>query len=182
MTRIAWTDDPDLAVTFDDLAEFTSALHRRSNFHFSTPKFYWFCLKKLVHPFALRRLSCTAAAESFSHSFRPNFTAGHYPNTTQETYTIPFPENFSFPTELCDAIQTKLDALHLPCAIFRVHTAHSFSKFPAARAVEYLTASVKNIWCFLHKITPLHQFFKSQTLFLSKIFPRPWKMSLHILI
>ena len=51
VTRITRTDDPDLAVTFDDLAEFTSALHRRSNFHFSTPKFYWFCLKKLVHPF-----------------------------------------------------------------------------------------------------------------------------------
>jgi hypothetical protein len=48
--------------------------------------------KKLVHPFALRRLSCAAAAESFSHSFRPNFTAGHYPNTTQETYTNPFPK------------------------------------------------------------------------------------------
>jgi len=31
---IAGADDPDLAVTFDDLAEFTSAFHRRSDFHF----------------------------------------------------------------------------------------------------------------------------------------------------
>ena len=31
---IAGTDDPDFAVTFDDLAEFASAFHRRSDFHF----------------------------------------------------------------------------------------------------------------------------------------------------
>ena len=31
---ITGTDDPDFAVTFDDLAEFTSAFHRRSDFHF----------------------------------------------------------------------------------------------------------------------------------------------------
>ena len=34
---IAGTNDPDLAVTFDDLAEFTSAFHRRSDFHFLSP-------------------------------------------------------------------------------------------------------------------------------------------------
>ncbi len=34
VARITGTDDPDLAVTFDDLAEFTSAFHRRSDFHF----------------------------------------------------------------------------------------------------------------------------------------------------
>lgn len=32
---IAGTDDPDFAVTFDDLAEFASAFHRRSDFHFT---------------------------------------------------------------------------------------------------------------------------------------------------
>jgi len=31
---ITGTDDPDFAVTFDDLAEFASAFHRRSDFHF----------------------------------------------------------------------------------------------------------------------------------------------------
>ena len=35
VASITGTDDPDLAVTFDDLAEFTSAFHRRSDFHFS---------------------------------------------------------------------------------------------------------------------------------------------------
>ena len=33
VARITGTDDPDLAVTFDDLAEFASALYRRSHFH-----------------------------------------------------------------------------------------------------------------------------------------------------
>ena len=33
VASITGTDDPDLAVTFDDLAEFTSAFHRRSDFH-----------------------------------------------------------------------------------------------------------------------------------------------------
>jgi hypothetical protein len=32
---IAGADDPDFAVTFDDLAEFASAFHRRSDFHFT---------------------------------------------------------------------------------------------------------------------------------------------------
>ena len=95
MTRITRTDDPDLAVTFDDLAEFTSALHRRSNFHFSTPKFYWFCLKKLVHPFALRRLLHDSSGIFFT-LLRLFFHVLHYPNTTQETYTNPFPKTSIF--------------------------------------------------------------------------------------
>ena len=40
---ITGTDDPDFAVTFDDLAEFTSAFHRRSDFHFT-----FSCLLKLI--------------------------------------------------------------------------------------------------------------------------------------
>ena len=36
---ITGTDDPDFAVTFDDLAEFASAFHRRSDFHFFSPEF-----------------------------------------------------------------------------------------------------------------------------------------------
>jgi len=94
VTRITRTDDPDLAVTFDDLAEFTSALHRRSNFHFSTPKFYWFCLKNsfILSPCAV---FCTTAEPFFSF-VPPAFTAAHHPNTTQETYTNPFPKTSVF--------------------------------------------------------------------------------------
>jgi hypothetical protein len=50
---ITGTDDPDFAVTFDDLAEFASAFHRRSDFHFT-----FSCLiLKSVKSFSFQQLS-----------------------------------------------------------------------------------------------------------------------------
>ena len=111
VTRITRTDDPDLAVTFDDLAEFTSALHRRSNFHFSTPKNLMVLFKNNSFIlFALRRL-LPAPAAVFIRCFG-SFFAMHFSKHDTRNVHLPLPGNLHSPELVCDAIQTKLDAIH----------------------------------------------------------------------
>lgn len=123
VTRITRTDDPDLAVTFDDLAEFTSALHRRSNFHFSTPKNLMVLFKNNSFIlFALRRL-LPAPAAVFIRCFGSFFSPCIFPNTTQETYTYPFPETsiprnwFVTPSKLSLMLFTVLRDFSVPAAL-----------------------------------------------------------------
>jgi hypothetical protein len=118
VTRITRTDDPDLAVTFDDLAEFTSALHRRSNFHFSTPKFYWFCLKNsfilspcaVFHVQLLRNHFLIHSARTLQPDIIQTRHKKRTPTPTRKTI---------FQAVMCDAIQTKLDAFHRTARFFR---------------------------------------------------------------
>ena len=70
---IAGTNNPDFAVTFDDLAEFASAFHRRSDFHFFSPEF-----ELLVSCYLRYSILCLSGTP-----------------VRQKTRNHPFPENLS---------------------------------------------------------------------------------------
>jgi hypothetical protein len=65
---IAGADDPDFAVTFDDLAEFASAFHRRSDFHFIFSYLLSSLLK--VSTFSSFRSSFFRVCQIFRHEKR----------------------------------------------------------------------------------------------------------------
>ena len=88
MTCIPRTDDPDFTVTFDDLAEFASALHRRSYFHFLSPE----KLLVSVNFLFIHRLHQPRSVTGALTAERP----APFPEYDTRNVHQPFPENFHF--------------------------------------------------------------------------------------